>query len=106
MSIFNKIVFCLQNRLICVRYICLNTQLHLQNLEYHDRLVKQSYLLYELAYGSEHKEGVSGEKEQRTEEVEFVYLEIIHHLLFITIMQSFILFAGKGKDKNTRKTHG
>uniref|UniRef100_A0A8W8M134 ADP-ribosylhydrolase ARH1 n=2 Tax=Magallana gigas TaxID=29159 RepID=A0A8W8M134_MAGGI len=39
-----------------------------KNLEYHDRLVKQSYLLYELAYGSEHKEGVSGEKEQRTEE--------------------------------------
>lgn len=76
-------------RLVCVQYICLNTQLYLQNLEYHDRLVKQGHLLYELAQDEEY---VSGEMEQSTEKVEFVYLEIILHFLLITIMQSFILF--------------
>lgn len=56
-----------------MQYICFNTQLYLQNLEYHDRLVKQGHLLYDLAHGSHDEEYVSGETEQSTEEVEFVY---------------------------------
>lgn len=80
-----------------MQYICFNTQLYLQNLEYHDRLVKQGHLLYDLAHGSHDEEYVSGETEQSTEEVEFVYLEIIIYLLLTTIMPIFkiILFAEK-----------